>query len=62
GIGFGQLIGPLAEPWLQSGAMVELLAADAPEPWPVHGYRPQRAPVPARGRVGYGELIRGIRA
>lgn len=62
GIGFGQLIGPLAEPWLQSGAMVELLAADAPEPWPVHVYRPQRAPVPARVRLVYDELIRVIRA
>ena len=62
GIGFGQLIGPLAEPWLQSGAMVELLAADAPEPWPVHVYRPQRAPVPARVRLVYDELIRVLRA
>ncbi|PLC05809.1 LysR family transcriptional regulator [Variovorax sp. RO1] len=62
GIGFGQLIGPLAEPWLQSGAMVELLAADAPDPWPVHVYRPQRAPVPARVRLVYDELIRVIRA
>lgn len=62
GIGFGQLIGPLAEPWLQSGAMVEVLAADAPEPWPVHVYRPQRAPVPARVRLVYDELIRVIRA
>jgi len=62
GIGFGQLIGPLAEPWLQSGAMVEVLAADAPEPWPIHVYRPQRAPVPARVRLVYDELIRVLRA
>ncbi|MCY1535750.1 LysR substrate binding domain protein [compost metagenome] len=62
GIGFGQLIGPLAQPWLQSGALVEVLAAEAPEPWPIHVYRPQRAPVPARVRLVYDELVRVLRA
>ncbi|MBJ2156895.1 LysR family transcriptional regulator [Variovorax sp. IB41] len=61
GVGFGQLIGPLADPWLQSGAMVEVLEADAPEPWPISVYRPQRAPVPARVRLVYDELIRVLR-
>jgi DNA-binding transcriptional LysR family regulator len=61
GVGFGQLIAPLAEPWLQSGALVAVLEADAPEPWPINVYRPQRAPVPARVRLVYDELIRVLR-
>jgi DNA-binding transcriptional LysR family regulator len=61
GVGIGQLIGPLAEPWLQSGALVPVLEADAPEPFPIHVYRPQRAPVPARVRLVYDELIRVLR-
>jgi DNA-binding transcriptional LysR family regulator len=58
GIGFGQLVGPLAEPLLQSGALVAVLEAEAPEPWPIHVYRSQRAPVPARVRLVYDELVR----
>jgi DNA-binding transcriptional LysR family regulator len=61
GVGFGQLIGPLAEPWLRTGAMLPVLEAEAPEPWPIHVYRPQRAPVPARVRLVYDELIRVLR-
>ncbi len=61
GIGFGQLVGPLAEPLLQSGALVPVLEAEAPEPWPVHVYRSQRAPVPARVRLVYDELVRALR-
>ena len=61
GVGFGQLIGPLAEPWLQSGALVSVLEADAPEPWPIQVYRPQRAPVPARVRLVYDALVRALR-
>lgn len=61
GVGFGQLIGPLAEPWLQSGALVAVLAADAPEPWPIQVYRPQRSPVPARVRLVYDALIRAFK-
>jgi DNA-binding transcriptional LysR family regulator len=61
GVGFGQLIAPLAEPWLQSGALVAVLEADEPEPWPIHVYRPQRAPVPARVRLVYDTLVRALR-
>ena len=61
GVGFGQLIAPLAEPWLQTGALVAVLEAEAPEPWPINVYRPQRAPVPARVRLVYDELIRVLR-
>jgi len=61
GLGFAQLIGSLAEPWLKSGALVPVLEADAPEPWPIYVYRPQRAPVPARVRLVYDELVRVLR-
>lgn len=61
GLGFSQLVGPLAEPLLQSGALVAVLEAEAPEPWPIHVYRSQRAPVPARVRLVYDELIRVLR-
>jgi len=40
---------------------VPVLEADAPEPWPVYVYRPQRAPVPARVRLVYDELVRVLR-
>jgi len=58
GLGFAQLVAPLAEPGLRSGALVSVLDADAPEPWPVYVYRAQRSPVPARVRLVYDELVR----
>jgi DNA-binding transcriptional LysR family regulator len=35
-----------------------VLEAEAAEPWPINVYRPQRAPVPARVRLVYDELVR----
>ncbi|SFQ25336.1 LysR family transcriptional regulator [Variovorax sp. 770b2] len=61
GLGFGQLAGPLAEPLIASGELVEMLEGEAPEPWPIHVYRSQRAPVPARVRLVYDELVRVLR-
>ncbi|HEY1231583.1 MAG TPA: substrate binding domain-containing protein, partial [Ramlibacter sp.] len=61
GLGFGQLVGPLAEPLLRSGELVAVLEAEAPEPWPIHVYRSQRAPVPARVRLVYDALVRLLR-
>jgi DNA-binding transcriptional LysR family regulator len=58
GLGFGQLVAPLSEPLLRAGLLVPVLEAEAPEPWPVHVYRSQRAPVPARVRLVYDELVR----
>jgi hypothetical protein len=46
---------------MQSGALVSVLEAEAPEPWPINVYRPQRAPVPARVRLVYDELVRVLR-
>ena len=61
GVGFGQLVAPLAEPLLRSGELVAVLEAEAPEPWPIHVYRSQRAPVPARVRLVYDALLRALR-
>jgi len=61
GLGFGQLVGPLAEPLLRSGDLVAVLQAEAPEPWPIHVYRSQRSPVPARVRLVYDALVRALR-
>jgi DNA-binding transcriptional LysR family regulator len=61
GLGFGQLVAPLAEPLLASGELVAVLEAEAPEPWPIHVYRSQRAPVPARVRLVYDALLRTLR-
>lgn len=61
GLGFCQMVGVLAEPWLASGHLVKVLEAHDPQPWPVYVYRVQRSPVPARVRLVYDELIRVLR-
>lgn len=57
GLGFAQLPGFIAIPHLQSGALIEVLSAQAPTPWALSVYRPQRSPVPARIRVVYDWLV-----
>lgn len=61
GLGFAQLVAPLAEPWLKSGHLVRVLERHDPEPWPIYVYRVQRAPVPARVRLVYDALIEILR-
>lgn len=61
GLGFGQLVGALAEPALQSGQLVRVLQKLEPEPWPVYVYRVQRTPVPARVRLVYDALVQVLR-
>lgn len=61
GLGFGQLIGALAEPLIASGALVPALESAAPAPWPIYVYRAQRAPVPARVRLVYDALVQLLR-
>ena len=60
GLGFGQLVAPLAEPLLRSGALLPVLEAEAPEPWPMYVYRAQRSPVPARVRLVFDALVHAI--
>ncbi|MGJ7493344.1 LysR family transcriptional regulator [Variovorax sp. ZT4R33] len=61
GLGFAQMVAPLAEPWLKSGHLVRVLERHDPEPWPIFVYRVQRAPVPARVRLVYDALIEVLR-
>ena len=61
GLGFAQLVAPIAEPWLESGHLVRVLERHDPEPWPIYVYRVQRAPVPARVRLVYDALIEVLR-
>ena len=58
GVGFGQLVASMVEGHLRSGALVAVLEADAPEPWPMYVYRSQRTPVPARVRLVFDDLVR----
>lgn len=61
GLGFGQIVAPLAEPGLKSGQLVRVLERHDPEPWPIYVYRVQRAHVPARVRLVYDALIAVLR-
>jgi len=61
GLGFCQMVAPLAEPWLKTGKLVRVLERHDPEPWPIYVYRVQRAPVPARVRLVYDALIEVLR-
>ena len=56
GMGFGQLIGFMAHPYLQSGQLQRVLPQLDPAPWDLYIYRPQRGPVPPRIRVVYDAL------
>jgi len=57
GLGFGQLVAPLVDPWLAQGRLVRVLQKHEPEPWPVYVYRVRRTPVPARVRLVYETLV-----
>ncbi|MEQ9887807.1 LysR family transcriptional regulator [Pectobacterium zantedeschiae] len=57
GIGIGQLSGIIAAPYLRTGHLVALLNDDMPDPWPLHVYRPQAGPVPARVRLVFDTLV-----
>ncbi|VWX61254.1 LysR family transcriptional regulator [Burkholderiales bacterium 8X] len=61
GAGFGQLVGALAEPWLATGELIEVLEGERPEAWPIHVFRPQRGPVPARVRLVYDALVAALK-
>lgn len=61
GLGFAQLVAPLAEPGLRAGRLVRVLERHEPPPWPICVYRVQRTPVPARVRLVYDALIEVLR-
>ena len=57
GLGFGQLPGYLALPYVRQGRLIPVLQEFAPPPWEVHVFRPKRAPTPARVRLVFDALV-----
>lgn len=62
GLGYAQLPNYLVGEALRSGRLVEVLAAEAPAPWPVSVYRSSRAPVPARVKLVFDRLVEALGA
>jgi DNA-binding transcriptional LysR family regulator len=56
GVGFGQLSGHLALPFLSNGLLVPLLDRLQPKPSTLYVYRPHKTPVPARVRLIFDAL------
>ncbi len=56
GMCFGQVPAYLAEPYLQAGKLVTVLADFAPAPWDLFIYRPQQGPVSNRVRLVFDHL------
>lgn len=57
GLAYGQLPSYLAEPYLQQGQLIAVVAQFAPPPWELFVYRPQRGPVAPRVRLVYDHLL-----
>jgi DNA-binding transcriptional LysR family regulator len=60
GVAYGQVPDYLAEPLLRAGRLVALLQDQAPPPWDICVYRPQRSPVPARVRLVFDHIVTAI--
>lgn len=58
GIGYGQLGDFLCEKYILSGELVPVLPEQAPTPWGVYVYRPQRGPVAERVRMVFDYLVK----
>lgn len=61
GIAFAQLPDYLARPHARAGRLIEVLDRDAPAPWDLMVYRPQRGPVPARVRLVFDAIVSGLK-
>lgn len=57
GIGYGQLGDFMCEEFIQSGKLVTVLQDQAPTPWGIYVYRPQRGPVAERVRLIFDYLV-----
>ena len=57
GIGYGQLGDFMCEEFIQSGKLVTVLQDQAPTPWGIYVYRPQRGPVAERVRLVFDYLV-----
>lgn len=60
GIGFAQIPGCLAIPYIRAGRLVTVLDEYTPPPWELYVYRPQRGPVPARIRLVYDHILKAL--
>lgn len=60
GLAFGQVPDYLAAPLVREGRLVELMRDQAPTPWDIYVYRPQRGPVPARVRLVFDQIVSAV--
>lgn len=60
GLGFGQLPGYLALPYIRQGKLIPVLEKFAPPPWDVSVFRPNRTPTPARVRLVFDTLVEAL--
>ncbi len=61
-VGIGRIPKCLAQPYLDSGELIEVLGHESAEgPWDVFIYRPQRGPVPHRVRLVYDFLVSSLK-
>ncbi|WP_298235399.1 LysR family transcriptional regulator [uncultured Azohydromonas sp.] len=60
GLAFGQVPDYLAAPLVREGRLVELMRDQAPTPWDIYVYRPQRGPVPARVRLVFDHIVSAV--
>ena len=60
GIGYAQLADFLCEKYIRSGQLVSILQDQAPEPWGIYVYRPQRGPVAERVRIVFDYLVQTL--
>ena len=60
GIGYAQLADFLCEKYIHSGQLVSVLQDQAPAPWGIYVYRPQRGPVAERVRIVFDFLVQTL--
>ena len=60
GIGYGQVGDFLCGEHIQSGKLVAVLQEQAPKPWGIYIYRPQRGPVAERVRLVFDHLVKTL--
>lgn len=60
GVGYAQLADFLCEKYIKSGQLIPVLQDQAPAPWGIYVYRPQRGPVAERVRVVFDFLVKTL--
>jgi DNA-binding transcriptional LysR family regulator len=57
GVGYGQMGDFLCEEYIENGQLIPILQDQAPAPWGIYVYRPQRGPVAERVRLVFDYLV-----